>query len=235
MADVPGRPKPRRRRWVVYAAVLLLATAGAAVGVVYYLWVARDAQWSQTLRTIEEIPEAEQLASARALEDRVTEHTSNIRGQEPWTMQLRIDEANTWLAQRLRPWARSLNQPIPPQVGRTAVWTKADRIYLGTEVEINGVQQVISFGVVPSINEAGQLVLKLGSVRAGKLPVPIQALIDRLGLRTDPRYAEALPYIEQAVEGIVLEPARIDSRQVRITAIDVGEEAITLTLITEPH
>lgn len=232
-------PRPRRR-WRRIISLLCLLTAVALLGVLgvgYYLSTRTPAGFAQATETIAAAPPAQQKHTAQSLERRATTALTDRRAAEPWTHRLDWAEANAWLAQRLRPWAASQDMPIPNQIGRVAVWTEGRRITLGVEVKAEPLKQVLSLGVETRIDAHGQLIVRVADIRAGRLPLPADAVIDRLGLEQQPRFAELAPLIEQATRGITLRPAQpIDpTRQVRITGIDIDEHGVTLTLITEPR
>ncbi len=229
-----------RRRWLRFgcAAVVLLLLIGLGVlGVGYYLSTRTPAGFAQATGSIAAVPAPQQQQTAQSLEKRTTSEITDRRPAEAWTYRLDWAEANAWLAQRLRPWAASRDMPIPSQIGRAAVWTDEGRIALGVEVNANPVNQVLSLGVETTLDEQGQLIIRLAHIRAGRLPLPADAVIERLGLKQHPQFAEFAPFIEQATTGIPLRPAQpIDpTRQVRITDLEVDDQGITLTLVTEPR
>jgi len=235
----PARSHRRpRRRWlriIGLLCLLLIVTLLGVVGVGYYLSTRTPAGFAEATETVAAVPAPRQQQTAQSLEKRTTREVTDRRAADPWTYRLDWVEANAWLAQRLRPWAASQDMPIPTQIGRVAVWNDEGRIILGVEVDARPLKQVLSLGVETRIDAHGQLIVRVADIRAGRLPLPADAVIDRLGLDQHPQFAEFAPFIEQATQGITLRPAQpIDpTRQVRITAIDIDDQGVTLTLVTE--
>jgi hypothetical protein len=237
-ADAAPPPRRPRRRWLRIIGLLCLLTTVALLAILgggYYLSTRTPAGFAQATETVAALPAPQQQQTAQSLEKRTTRAVTDRRQPEPWTYRLDWADANAWLAQRLRPWAASQDMPIPQQIGRVAVWSADGRITLGVEVNAEPLKQVLSLGVETRIDEHGQLIVRVADIRAGRLPLPADAVLDRLGLDQHPQFAEFAPLINQATQGIPLQPAQpIDpTRQVRITDINVDNEGVTLTLVTE--
>lgn len=236
-ADTAARPR-RRRRLLGCGGVLLvlLLIVAAILSGGYYQTTRNPAGWADATAPLASADPASLDQTAQSLEHRALAVT-DIRGRAPWTFRLNWSEANIWLEQRLRPWAASQNIEVPAAVGRVAAWTEDQTIVIGVEVEAGDTRRVISLDVQTTLDDAGQVIVRLAGVRAGRLPLPADALLERLGLDDDPRFADLAPYLEQATTGIPLRPVHeIDpTRQVRITGITLDDEGVELTLVTEPR
>jgi len=235
----PDRATGRRfglRWWALRVAAALLVALLVAVAGGYYFWTGRPAGWEQAQTALRAMPAASQRSAAQSLANQTVTQMTDLRDAEPWQLRIGLEEANAWLAHELRPWAVGQGQPIPQQVGHVAVWTEAGRVVFGAEADLDGTKQVISIAAAHEVNEQGQVVVKLAGVRAGRVPLPVNALVERLDLASNPRTAPLLPYIDMALTGVVLEPQPIDNtRRVRVEKVDVEEDAVVLTLRTEPR
>jgi len=238
MSD-PTRPNRRRfglRWWAIRVVAVLVIALLVAAGSGYLFWTGRPTGWEQAQAGLAAMPADDQRAIATSLRDRTLTQVTDLRDTDPYEVRIGLDEANAWLAQRLRPWAQAQGQPIPPEVGTIAVWQEDRQLVFGAEVELDGVKQVFSVAAAHAVNEQGQVVVKLAGVRAGRVPLPVDALLDQLDLSSDPRTAQFLLYIDQALTGIILEPQKIDSsRAVAVKAVEVTDEAVVFTLQTRPQ
>jgi hypothetical protein len=183
--------------------------------------------------------EAERLAE-RA-EYRVIEEAQRRRGADaPWTLRLREEHVNAWLATRLREWIGSRpGLEWPAALGTPQVKLEAGRVALALPAVVGGVRRVVVARVQPAIDQRG-LTLRLESLRLGRLSVPGDPLEHLAGLleQVDSASRAELAELVDVLAGRT--PLRpliqlSDGRHVEIMAIDCQEGSIDLTSRTAPE
>jgi hypothetical protein len=248
--------RTRRGRRVVIAAggavlVLLLAAAWGAK-----LASERPA-WFERVRAASLDDNARRRAVA--VENRaVTVMTTPRPAGERWSHELGEPEANAWLGHRLRGWfEREHPGAWPSDLAEVAVDFRSGEMVLGLRftsersgtaqatavgvVEPVGAGRVVSVRVRPSIDEAGDVRVRVIGVGVNRLPLPAGSMTSALGRNMLPRdlEPELVEAIVTALSGaaIELDPTRaVDrDRAVTVHALSVEDEAVRVVCSTGPR
>ena len=168
-----GRPVTRRARWIIglgAAAAFLLLVAAAIV----YLALQRVPEfYRQAL--------VQDSASARAASDKMIQRSSvlasDLNKAGRWQAVFSAAEINGWLAVDLVE-----NHPIelPPGFESPRVAITPTQVLLACRVRRYGTSSVVSLAVEPYLAEPDVIALRLRSVRAGAIPLPLRPLLDAL-------------------------------------------------------
>lgn len=217
----------RLGRLVLFLVVVLLA-----VGIAAGFWSARTPPaWFK--------PPASNEASRErgwTVERRLAEEFSRIRAEQPtWSLRVREEDLNLWLAERLRPWVEHRGA-WPESVGRVQVRLAEGRVSLAIELKDLGSVAVLEAAPVAS-KEDGSVTLRWTSAGFGRLRLPWpdagvrNAVLDRLtgGREEHAAFAEVL-------EGLTI-PGSIDlgdGRRVSLLDAEVGDGEAILDLVTAP-
>lgn len=212
--------------------VLLLVVVLLGVGVAAGFWSARTPPaWFK--------PPAPTEASRErgwTVERRLAEEFSRIRAEQPtWSLRVREEDLNLWLAERLRPWVEHRGA-WPESVGRVQVRLAKGRVSLA--VELTDLDSVAVLEATPvASKEDGSVTLRWTSAGFGRLRLPWPdarvrgAVLDRVtGGRED------LAAFAEVLEGLTI-PGAIDlgdGRRVSLLDAEVGEGEAILDLVTAP-
>ncbi len=221
----------KRRRRALAIATLLLLASGAAL----YLLSRREPEW--WYQPGESAPlAAEQVENAVISElslARPAARQGPYRSRE-WTLEVVQDEANAWLATRLRSWVENRGGRWPDQLDGVRVAFEPGRVLLGLRLTEEYGGRVISTAGVPRVATDGSLWLQATSTRLGSVPLPQGLLLDRLRQLSQGGAADLV----NALDGrsALLRDAVIgldDGRRVRILGVEVADGVLRLRLRTE--
>lgn len=184
---------------------------------------------------------------ADRVEYRLVEEAQKIRPpDEQWTVRIRDEQINAWLAARLPQWvAREQDAQWPeflgtPQVRLTesGIDVAVDIRSIGSEGDVSS-RRFVVVRIVPAVNEDG-LTLRADRIGAGRLLLPgepaahISAVIDRLP--SERVFGEQVVAFlkELTTDGHQLSSAidLADDRHVQIVDLRLGEGLIDVTLQT---
>ncbi len=228
------------RRLIVV--VTLAGTVAIAAGLWWMSWMA-PAWW------VEPDPFDERLIDLAGLvEKRLAQETHRKRDAgAAWTIRLREQQLNAWLATRLRPWVAhhgsNGDEPIdwPPAVGPPQVRLSEEGVSVAVEMATGGRSRFVEAHATPSLS-GGSLHLNLKGTRLGRVPVPrkpVGQVLRLLGTVTPAAFVEhpMLKHLVQIADGREpIDPTLTlaDGRTVRLTAIRCGKGFLDLTLETLP-
>jgi uncharacterized protein YpmS len=217
------------------AAVLVIAAAGSVVW--RLTWVA-PAWYAPPDRAD---PQVAQLA--QRVEYRLVEEAHRIRPpEESWSLRLRQEQINAWLAARLADWA-SHDQRLawlasldPPQVSLTA-----GGALLAIPIPHGDRQRIIELDIAADLVD-GRVKLMVNRVAVGRVSMPgspLATLLDQLsGLPTlDPSTQQQMrETIELLFGGRAIDAALTldDGRVVRLDDLHVGEGEVLLKCRPQP-
>jgi hypothetical protein len=121
-------------------------------------------------------PEVLQRGS-RELESRATALYSDAKQIGHWQALFTAEQINGWLATQL---AENANTQLPSSIRDPRVAIARDVLTLGFRTTSGGVETVISVDAAVSLTDQGAVAIRLISVRAGALPLPVLQLADEL-------------------------------------------------------
>jgi hypothetical protein len=126
----------------------------------------------------------------------VERFTADYPDGQPWRMELEQRQVNQWLATRARRWAANQQVEIPAPVREVRLVIRPDQLILAGRLgdgSASTVYSVIGRTVRPDGDDLVHV--EIDGARAGRLPVPVVWVLDRLaqGDRLKHRYPLALP------------------------------------------
>ena len=202
---MPGRSKRRRGRVsrVAYACRVLLAFAilgGVGALVLWQLTWVPPLQYRPPAAD-----DAEVIALAEKVEYRLIEEAQKIREPEDtWTLRVREQQVNAWLATRLAEWiAHEQDIKLPRSVRRPQIAFDADgmRVFMEVVLPDSDRPRVLTADILPRVDEAG-LWLMVDRVSFGMIPMrgkPIER-IGRLIEQLAPEGSIDRPAMERAMD-----------------------------------
>ncbi len=163
-------------RKVRIAAVGMLTVAtlvAALLGGAYY--AARQVQpyYQEALQIKPEVLER----GRQELESRATALYSDAKQIGHWQALFTVEQINGWLATQL---ARDKSSSLPSNMYEPRVAIARDVLTLGFRTKSGGVETVISVEASVLITKDGDIGIRLMSVKAGALPLPVMQLADEL-------------------------------------------------------
>ncbi len=239
------RSKPRQTRSrVLYTCRVLLAIAilGAAGGLLFWQlsWVA-PLQYRPPAAD-----DAQAIALAEKVEYRLIEEAQKVRKpNDTWTLRVRDEQVNAWLATRLAEWvAHEQGIRLPSSVRRPQVAFDDDGVRLFLEVVLpdSDRPRVLTADIVQRVDEQG-LWLTVEGVSFGMIPMrgkPVER-IGRLIEQIAPDGSIDRPSMERAMDllsgrlPVASDITLADGRHVRILDLDHGNGFVDITSRTIPE
>lgn len=163
----------RKLRIAAVAVAVVVGLLAGGLGVAYYASQQVRPFYEQALK-IE--PDALERGG-RELESRATALYSDAQQVGRWQALFTTEQINGWLATQL---AEFSGKELPPNIRDPRVAIAPGVLTLGFRTKSNGVDTVVSVDAHVSLTEDGAVAIRLDSVRAGALPLPVMQLADEL-------------------------------------------------------
>ena len=218
-----------------------LITGIAVLSLVGYLLTLRTPRWFRTINP----RDAALVDLAQRVENRVITQLYKYRGEvDPatgatgaaWELTITQDEATAWLACKLPDWLRNLDDRFTWPVGVENVQAAFDssRLWLAASID-SGPSSVVCVGATPRI-EANGLYLRSGRAGVGSLVLPASLFGGRAESLFSSADKQNRAWSIATGTSPVLPNATLrleDGRQVRVLAITLDRESLTLQCQTE--
>jgi hypothetical protein len=214
------------------AAACLLTVAVLIVGLIggaYY--AARQVRpfYKQALAIEPEVLER----GSRELESRATALYSDARQQGRWHALFTAEQINGWLATQL---AKNENDTLPTNIRDPRVAIADDVLTLGFTTKSGGVETIISVDASVFLTADGDVAIRLLSVRAGALPLPVMQLADELATACT-KLSLPIRWTQQDGEPVALvelhSETASDKHEFHIDAIELGDSELYVSGHTE--
>jgi len=163
----------RKHRIAVVGSIAVAVLIGCVLGGAYY--AARQVRpfYQQAIQIEPEVLER----GSRELESRATALYSDARQQGHWHALFTADQINGWLATQL---AANQGREMPTHIRDPRVAITKDAFTLGFRTTSGGLDTVVTVDASVFLTEGGSVAIRLMSVRAGALPLPVMRLADEL-------------------------------------------------------
>ena len=112
---------------------------------------------------------------SRELESRATALYSEARQPGQWQAAFTADQINGWLALQL---AEVYADALPDEISEPRVAIEDDHLTLGFRTRRGGVDTVVSADATVMLTDEGDVAIRLLSVQAGALPLPVMQVAD---------------------------------------------------------
>ncbi len=158
------------------AAIVVLVAAGiiaAAVGSVYWAMGRVRPFYASAIQLDPQTLET----GSRELESRATALYSEARQPGEWQAAFTAEQINGWLALKL---AEVYGDALPREISGPRVAIDDDRFTLGFRARRGGVDTVVSADATVMLTEGGEIAIRLLSVEAGALPLPVMQIADEI-------------------------------------------------------
>lgn len=175
-SPAPRAAPPRRLRRFLKRLALAVGITVVLFGVIVYVALTRFALVAPAWWKPPNPADPRTLEAARAVENGVTTLLHQRHAPEQtWTMSLSSEDANAWLAARLKEWVANQDGSWvwPAELSSLQVEFRDGQVTLGVGLMYRGAVRVVSLSVSPRMDEAGALWLPATSVAIGKLSVPV--------------------------------------------------------------
>lgn len=217
----------RFARRLVMAIVLLCVATGAAG---WLMARAEPEYWREVDRNDPAV-----VQRAEAFEQELERELGRIRPQETsWELTLEQEELREWVATRMPEWLKDkgVQQDLPPWLDQPMVVFEDDKLVVAGRVSFKGCSQIISVQLEPVTGPGGEVELRLAGAKAGRLPLPSGALLDKLVAHygsVDAAQAAAIRKVKKDLEHMPLPVVDLsDGRKVEITNIHLRSGVVVL-------
>jgi hypothetical protein len=170
---------------------------------------------------------------SRELESRATALYSDARRRGQWQAQFTSEQINGWLATQL---AVNKDAQVPTNIRDPRVAITKDALTLGFRTSSGGVETVVSVDANVFLTDEGSVAIRLLSVRAGALPLPVMRLADELATACQ-RLSLPVRWTQQNGEPVALvemhSDGDADDPQLFIDTIELGESELYVAGHTE--
>ena len=227
--------RTRTRRILGLLFLVLVIAAGAIFG----LW-----QWSRSAPEWYRPPDPadeDVAAFAERIEYRLTQETQRIRPlDEEWTVRVREEQANAWLATRLSDWmAHEHGRPWPEELGPPQVHLQDGRMSIALDAGPHAGGRVITARIIPQMT-GEQLTFQLEGLDVGRVPVPgnparrLTELARDLMPADSPQAATMREIMDILTGRTPIDPVvdLADGRRVRLRRIATAGGCLDLTSVT---
>jgi hypothetical protein len=176
-------------------------------------------------------------------EYRLVQEAQKIRepDQDVWTLRIRQEQINAWLAARLRQWIEHEGERWPQQLGTPQVSVTPDALSIALPLVGESTTRYIVARIKPVIAH-GKLRLELHRVALGRISLPGEPLANLLKTVADAAPdALDLPQINTAIDWLrrrdAIDPVidLADDRRVRILDLQLDDGWIDVTARTIEH
>ncbi|MEX2092328.1 MAG: hypothetical protein WD971_06605 [Pirellulales bacterium] len=161
----------RKRRIVVIALLAVTSLVAAALGGVYVAMGRARPFYVQALQLDLQTLEV----GSRELESRATALYSEARQPGEWRAAFTADQINGWLALKL---AEVYANAVSDGISEPRVAIGDDRLTLGFRARRGGLETVVSADASVMLTDDGDVAIRLLSVHAGALPLPVMQVAD---------------------------------------------------------
>jgi hypothetical protein len=163
------------------------------------------------------------VRGSRELESRATALYSDARQGGKWHALFTAEQINGWLATQL---AENQVEDAPRSIREPRVAISPEILTLGFQTHSGGVETVISVDASVFVTDEGAVAVRLMSVRAGALPLPVMQLADEIAATCE-RLSLPVRWTQQDGQPVAIvelhsDPST-DERQFFIDAIEFGE------------
>lgn len=215
------------------AVILLLVLALVIAGAVFIPRLTAEPDWWT--------PELSADAHAAELAEEAEKGMTRVlsREREPdqtWTVELTEDQANAWLATRLRRWAESQHAAWPEALRGVRIDFEPGALTIGLAAEVGSAMRFASLTLTPERAGDGPIMIRATGARIGVQPVPLSLIHTVLGDRIP---EDAMPRgVARAIrEGAAELPERyaLDAdRAVRIESVSIEAGRLLVTCSASP-
>jgi hypothetical protein len=219
----------RKYRIAAVCTIAVVALVGALITGAYY--AARQVQpfYQQAIQIEPEVLER----GSRELESRATALYSDARQQGQWHALFTAEQINGWLATQL---AANQDRELPTNIRDPRVAIRTDALTLGFRTTSGGVDTVVAVDASVFLTEEGSVAIRLKSVRAGALPLPVMRLADSLAEACQ-KLALPVRWTQQDGEPVALVETHgdpdSDKSRFYIDTIELGESELYVAGHTE--
>jgi uncharacterized protein YpmS len=170
---------------------------------------------------------------SRELESRATALYSDARQQGQWHALFTAEQINGWLATQL---ASKENDTLPKNIRDPRVAIADDVLTLGFTTINGSVETIISVDASVFLTAEGDVAIRLLSVKAGALPLPVMQIADQLATACN-KLSLPVRWTQQQGEPVALvELHSADSsnkHEFHIDTIDLGDSELYVSGHTE--
>jgi hypothetical protein len=209
------------------AAIVALAIAGVGIvglGGIYAALGRVRPFYEQALKLERQTLEA----GRREMESRATVLYSEIRREGQWQAAFTANEINGWLALQL---SDVYGDALPEDISEPRVAIGDGRFTIGFRARRGGVDTIVSADASVTLTETGEVAIRLHSVRAGALPLPVMHVADDVARACQ---ALALPvrWTQDAGQPVALidvsQDSTVNSKRIRLDAVELHHDGLYL-------
>lgn len=233
-----GQPLMGRRFLLTRVLALLIGLTVVVVLVILLLLRSTPGHWKQNQRFLTRASTSELFSIAEAVQQRVANALFELDSGRSDRVSVRVTtrEANAWLFTRLPAWLAHQNIRPPPALADPMIAIVNRQLVLAFELRTEQVKQVVSVTADARVPAAGWATVELKSIKAGRLSLPLQTLLDQL--RGHVGGAVSAEDWQRLVAHCAGEPIRArwrsnGGRSCQLAGLVVADDAVELTFTAD--
>jgi hypothetical protein len=209
------------------AAIVALAIAGVGIVGLGGIYAALGRVRPFYEQAIQLDPQALE-AGSREMESRATVLYSETRRAGQWQAAFTAQQINGWLALQL---TEVYGDALPDDISEPRVTIDDGRFTIGFRARRGGVDTIVSADASVTLTETGAVAIRLLSVQAGALPLPVMHVADDAARACQ---ALALPvrWTQDAGQPVALidvsHDSTVNSKRIRIDAVELRHDGLYL-------
>ncbi|MEX0643330.1 MAG: hypothetical protein WD468_11545 [Pirellulales bacterium] len=214
------------------AALCSLVAVGALIAALTFAYRAARQVRPFYQRALQAEP-ATLIEGSREMESRATALYSDTRQSGQWNAVFTVDQINGWLATQL---TENHIGEFPNEIRDPRVAIAPNQITLGFRTSPGGIETIASVDAAVFLTDDGGVAIRLLSVRAGALPLPVMQVADELATACQELSLPVRWTQENGQPVAIVElhsDTSTDKRQFHIDAIELGEGQVYVAGHTE--
>jgi len=213
----------RKFRLAAIAVFATFGVAAAALGGIYWAMGRVRPFYAEALRLDPQTLET----GSRELESRATALYSEARQAGTWQAAFTAEQINGWLALKL---AEVYGDTLPKEISEPRVAIDDERFSVGFRARRGGVDTVVSADATVMLTENGEIAIRLLSVEAGALPMPVMQIADEVS-RACQELSLPVRWTQDAGQPVALVDVNQNAakvKQIQLDTIELRDSALYL-------
>ena len=238
----PSKPAPKKTvKWTSRLTLIILAFFTIAGIWGYWQWKTVPKYWTQNQTYLTQTDALILDQNATALENSIPNKFSNpdnLSAQSSRKVRIPLELINAWLKVRLPLWVTDYyGYEMPENIKDIMLATEGDNLILAFQIKQDDFDQIISAIFDIQFNSDNSATLKLVGLRAGTLPLPVNASLQQFGEIENMTGETSNIQITKLGEGLTFNPSIHfgGSRDTQIIGLQTEQNSIIIHIQQVAH
>ncbi|QDU34405.1 hypothetical protein KS4_24740 [Poriferisphaera corsica] len=207
----------------------------------YWQWISVPEYWTENQAYLAQTDTVILSQNATILEDSIPDkltNPNNLSAQSTRKVRIPLELINAWLEVRLPLWLHSqYGYDLPDNIKGIMLATEGDNLVLAFEIDQENFNQIISAIFEIQFNGDNSATLKLIGLRAGTLPLPINASLKQFGEIENMTGEDAGIQITKLGDGLKFTPTHSlgSDRDAQIIGLETEKDSVIIHIKHAAH